>query len=458
MAGSRRIPWIVSPLVVVLASCAGISGPGDLPATPGQVTIASNPVTSATVGTAVTELPAVLALDKTGKPIAGITVVFRASGGQVSGDTATTNSVGVATLGSWLLPVVAGENIVSATVSGFIPLRFKAIGGAGPPAGIQKLGGDNPFVIPESSVLSLPRVRITDKYGNPAGGVAVRFTIVQGGGSLAGAETFSDSLGFASLSGWKIGKSGDQVVAAQVLGVEPVFFVSKPRILVVNCQTIAEIVIQNPLNSDLGAGDCRNADGRYFKLFLLNQQATSATLVTLRSTAFDGYVEMRNAAGDPIAVGDHIGQVSTSVSFRAILPKGTYFLVVSSQNPEAVGQFQLSYSFTSSYDECSDTFIAPAFVVDQQMVGKNCSTKPAWVDRYRVHLNAGQFVTFTVDDRSYNGPLVELFDGSGVRVATEEVMQFYTHVIRFTTPSEGFYKLQVTGSDEELIQYGLTVK
>ncbi len=65
---------------------------------------------SAIGGTAVAPLPAVTVRDRLGAPVAGATVTFsvQAGNGTVTGGTATTNASGVATVGSWTLPVPTG--------------------------------------------------------------------------------------------------------------------------------------------------------------------------------------------------------------------------------------------------------------------------------------------------------------------------------------------------------------
>jgi hypothetical protein len=64
--------------------------------------------------------PAVLVTDQDGKPMANVSVTFTvASGdGSVTGETATTNTEGIATVGSWTLGPTAGANTLTATAAG----------------------------------------------------------------------------------------------------------------------------------------------------------------------------------------------------------------------------------------------------------------------------------------------------------------------------------------------------
>jgi hypothetical protein len=86
------------------------------------------------VGFAVNVRPAVRIVADTG-PLSGINVTFAVAsgGGSISGATATTNSDGVAQVGSWTLGATAGTNELTATASGFAgsPITFSATGQTG---------------------------------------------------------------------------------------------------------------------------------------------------------------------------------------------------------------------------------------------------------------------------------------------------------------------------------------
>lgn len=82
---------------------------------------------SAVTGSAVAVAPTVVVRDGNGNVLPGMTVSFvvTAGGGQVSNATATTNSQGIATAGSWTLGAV-GANSLEARVSALTPVRFSA--------------------------------------------------------------------------------------------------------------------------------------------------------------------------------------------------------------------------------------------------------------------------------------------------------------------------------------------
>ena len=118
----------VASIIVLQISCGGdASGPGHAPAS-----IAANSSTTLTAapGAQVTELPSVLVRDANGDVLPGAAVTFTVTGGggTVTGGNATTNSAGIATVGSWTLGGTAGENTLNATTGNLSPVTFTAAG------------------------------------------------------------------------------------------------------------------------------------------------------------------------------------------------------------------------------------------------------------------------------------------------------------------------------------------
>ena len=79
-------------------------------------------------GAAVPVSPAAIVRDASGHPVPGVTVVFAVSpgGGSVTGETASTDSSGVARAGSWTLGPTEGTNHLTATVASLAPATFTA--------------------------------------------------------------------------------------------------------------------------------------------------------------------------------------------------------------------------------------------------------------------------------------------------------------------------------------------
>src|SRR5207237_206435 len=112
-------------------------------------TIAANSATSqsATAGTAVSSPPSVIVKDANGNPVAQVAVAFAVApgNGTITGGSQTTNTSGVATVGSWTLSATAGANTLTATSGSLAgsPVTFTATGTAGPAATMAKSSGDN---------------------------------------------------------------------------------------------------------------------------------------------------------------------------------------------------------------------------------------------------------------------------------------------------------------------------
>ena len=128
-------------IVLLQTSCGGdSSGPSHV-----ATTIAANSPTTLTAapGSQVSELPSVLVSDQDGAPMAGARVTFAvtAGGGSVTGANATTNTDGIATVGSWTLGPSSGTNTLTATAGNLPAVTFTA-NGADPciPAAVHTLG------------------------------------------------------------------------------------------------------------------------------------------------------------------------------------------------------------------------------------------------------------------------------------------------------------------------------
>lgn len=104
-------------------ACGDSSGPG-----PVATTLEANSSTSFSSPPSgpVTERPSVIVRDADGNAMSGVTVTFTvtAGGGTVTGGTQTTNSAGVATVGSWVLGSVPGPNTLTASSGNLTPVVF----------------------------------------------------------------------------------------------------------------------------------------------------------------------------------------------------------------------------------------------------------------------------------------------------------------------------------------------
>jgi adhesin/invasin len=211
--------------LALYSGCGGDGGPTEPPAQriPSSIQPASSQTQTATVGTAVGARPAVTVRDQTGSPMAGVTVNFavQSGGGTLTDQSQTTDGSGKATVGSWTLGTVAGENRVVASGGGIqATVAFVATGVAGPATTVAVNGGNNQFAPAGATLATSPSVRVTDEYGNPVSGVTVTFAVGTGGGSTTGASQQTNSAGIASVGSWTLGADpGPNTLTASASGL-----------------------------------------------------------------------------------------------------------------------------------------------------------------------------------------------------------------------------------------------
>jgi len=143
---------------------------------------------SAAVGSAVATAPAVVVKDAFGNAKAGVTVSFAVAsgGGSVGGATQTTDSRGIAAVGSWTLGGTAGTNTLAATVTGSgiagNPLTFTATATSGGGGG----GGGGTLLLSES--FADANLGARGWYDLPSGGITSVTTAQHAPGSTASLE------------------------------------------------------------------------------------------------------------------------------------------------------------------------------------------------------------------------------------------------------------------------------
>jgi len=180
----------------------------------------------------------ILVKDAYGNPVNGVSVAFMASnGGSALPGSAITNASGEAEA-EWTLGLGAGEQSLSAIVSGLPPINFSATIQElpGVPFAIVKSSGDLQSVV-QHSLLPLPfQVVVTDSLGIPVSGTRVTFSaatenayinpltfVTSPPDILLFREIFTNSEGIASWTGYMHG-AGLQKVNASVEGGPAVSF------------------------------------------------------------------------------------------------------------------------------------------------------------------------------------------------------------------------------------------
>jgi len=198
-----------------------------------QLSIAGGNGQSGAVGEELEQPLMVKAVDGAGAPIPDLPVAFTVasgdSGDRLDPDTALTNAQGEASA-VWTLGTTPGARAADARVavtgdSGRL-VTFQAIGRAGTPDTLRAV---SPLVQPgrrNEAPANPPVVAAVDRFGNPVGGVPVRWEVSAGGGELTDSVTSTGADGTTSVS-WTLGDQvGVQKVTARLEGANgsPVTF------------------------------------------------------------------------------------------------------------------------------------------------------------------------------------------------------------------------------------------
>lgn len=152
------------------------------------ITIVSGDGQTANVGTAL-PLPLVVRVtDAYGNPVSGHVVSYKVTSGNgtISQVQAITDASGLATLTRWTIGMIAGGNLLTATINGTSgpSVTFTATGEPGGAAQILIYEGDDQVAPVATSVPLDPSVQVLDENGNPVAGIVVTFEIEEGDGSV----------------------------------------------------------------------------------------------------------------------------------------------------------------------------------------------------------------------------------------------------------------------------------
>lgn len=213
-------------LVVVLAGALGCGGDLVLPDPPaGDQTVELSKYDGDTqegiVGEQLPEPVVVQVLTSGEQPAIGRRVAFviTSPAGEVSPDTAITNSQGLATA-FWVLGTVPGDyGIQARLVSGEDSLQTEDFTAAAGPAAPDTLSPLSPISQPGrrgQPATTAPLVRVVDRFGNPVPEVPVAWQVIAGEGQVSEAITRTTSDGTTAVQ-WTLGdRIGVQKLTATI--------------------------------------------------------------------------------------------------------------------------------------------------------------------------------------------------------------------------------------------------
>jgi hypothetical protein len=157
-----------------------------------------------------------------GIPVRALMAGVTAVGGR---DSVVTDTTGRATFDSLVISGAVGNDELRFDAPGLVASRKTLHLRAGAAAAIATVAGDSQTAYVDSVVVTRPRARVTDAYGNLVPAATVQWVVVAGGGSLTGATGPTDTLGEAAVGSWRLGATpGTNTLRARVAGVDSVEF------------------------------------------------------------------------------------------------------------------------------------------------------------------------------------------------------------------------------------------
>jgi hypothetical protein len=182
---------------------------------------------SGIVGAVASQAPVVRVFDsRTHTPLAKVSVEFRVitGGGYITNAIVVTDSTGLASPGDWTFATLPGVSSLGVYLNGVFALSFKATLTTDVAAQIIPITRTDQAALQGHSVDG-PSVLVRDRFNNPIAGIAVSFTVADGGGVLEKNSAITGTDGFAREGLWTLGTTlGHNRAVASVTGLDPVVF------------------------------------------------------------------------------------------------------------------------------------------------------------------------------------------------------------------------------------------
>jgi len=336
-------------IVALQISCGDSTAPGSAAA---SITANSSTALTAAPGGQVAELPSVIVRDGSGNPLAGVAVTFAvtAGGGSLTGAHATSNSAGVATVGSWTLGPTQGTNTLVAS-TGSLSVTFTATG-ADPCTNLatHTLGSttsgqlsvsdcafsDGSFVdfyqvsLPTAGTYVFDQVSSAfDSYllmfSSQGRLVGVNDDVVSGGSSRDSRIKAVLPAGsfIIGANSFDPGKTGPYALTSAASTAE-----------VTNCEDVF-IVPGISSAQSLSSSDC-TANGIFSDDYLIFMQSGQSITVSMTSTALDSYLEIY-ADGNSTVLASNDNVDATSQNAQVAFTAGSSGFVIIKARSAAAG-------------------------------------------------------------------------------------------------------------------------
>lgn len=281
----------------MLAALSACSEKASEPLVPGAtVAIFASGVT-AVVGAAVASPPALKVTTSKGTAVSGIAVTFavQGGGGSVTGAIQTTNSEGIATVGSWTLGTTAGANTLTATTSSLPVVTFTATGVAGPAAKLAFSTAPSATATNRVAFAAQPVVQIQDANSNPVttSTASVTAVISSGSGTINGTTTVAAVNGVATFTNLSIaGSAGAKTLSFSALGL------TVATAQVTTSAGVAASVAVNAGNDQSAAGGTAVPTPPSVKVSDADGNSVSGTVVSYAVASGGGSISAANPVSD----------------------------------------------------------------------------------------------------------------------------------------------------------------
>jgi hypothetical protein len=366
----KLLRFVVSPLLSVglLAlqfSCGGdASGPVQ-----GAGTIAPNSFTTVIAPpgaqVAAADLPSVIVNDLRGLPMAGVPVTFAVTvgGGSITGGAATTNSAGIATVGSWTLGAGEGANGLTATSGNLAPVTFTACATPahtiGSSATYQLATTDCRFQ--DGSFVDFFTVTIptagTYIFNQSSTAFDTFLALLSADGTQVGTNDDFGATGATDSRVKVIVPAGSYLLGANsvnpnVTGAYSLASTASTA-QVTNCEDVFVLPGITTLQS-LQATDCNTnvatpASGFAFDEYVVFLNAGQSITVSMTSTTLDSYLELRIDGGATVTSNDNIDGTTKDARITFTVPvltntrtAGFFVITAATKVAGALGDYTLT--------------------------------------------------------------------------------------------------------------------
>ena len=199
--------------LLVFASCSDPSSPR----TPTSITVVGGGGQSGVVTQSLSQPVVVEVKDVDGQPVRGVVVTWTVTGGggSVSETETGTNSSGRAQV-QWVLGAAAGQQRLSAGVTGVAPTAITAQAQSDVPASARIVAGNAQTGLEQQPLSDAIVVEVRDEHGNGVPNTTVTFT--PAAGVVTPQALSTDGSGIAAAI-WTLGAAGAQSVSIAVAGL-----------------------------------------------------------------------------------------------------------------------------------------------------------------------------------------------------------------------------------------------